>query len=271
MDTGAYWARIGLTGPVGPDAEGLDRMHRAHVAAIPFENFDVQLGRPIRTEPEAVFAKLVSGAAAGSRRGGYCFEQNTLLNSMLTALGFATRRTLARVMWNTGVPGGRTHLINLVEIAGERLIADVGFGGYGLIAPLPLLPGVEQNLAGEDWRVVPSVWAPGFEVQVRPEVDWLPLYWFNPEEPVIDADIVMGNHFTGSHPQSRFIQNRIAARIEPGCRRTLLNRELKIRRNGVLTVETVPDAALAAVLAEHFHLDLPTDAVLPPLSTDLTG
>ncbi len=108
MDVGAYLARIGLSGPVRVDGDGLAAIHVAHAGAIPFENMDIQADpqHPIRLEPEAVFAKLVT-----ARRGGYCFEQNTLMAAMLERQGFRVRRMLARVMWRTGVPHGRTHLV----------------------------------------------------------------------------------------------------------------------------------------------------------------
>jgi N-hydroxyarylamine O-acetyltransferase len=43
----------------------------AHMAHIPFENFDVLLGREVRLDPEGLQAKLVK-----ARRGGYCFEHS---------------------------------------------------------------------------------------------------------------------------------------------------------------------------------------------------
>ena len=61
----AYLDRIGWTAPVAPDLATLAKLPRAHVEAIPFENLDIQLGRPPTRDPDAIFAKLVT-----ARRGG---------------------------------------------------------------------------------------------------------------------------------------------------------------------------------------------------------
>lgn len=79
IDLPAYFRRIGYQVPGGralpaPELSTLHAIAGAHAAAIPFENLDVLLGRPIDLEIGAVFRKLVI-----DRRGGYCFEQNVLL------------------------------------------------------------------------------------------------------------------------------------------------------------------------------------------------
>ena len=48
-------------------------MHRAQLATIPFENFDILLGRSILLSPESLVDKLIARP-----RGGYCFELNGL-------------------------------------------------------------------------------------------------------------------------------------------------------------------------------------------------
>src|SRR4051794_21946874 len=92
IDLDAYLARIGVRGPLRADRPTLDLLSEAHVRTIPFENLDVLLGRPIDLEPSAIERKLV-----GDRRGGYCFEQNTLMLAVLGQLGFAVRPISARV------------------------------------------------------------------------------------------------------------------------------------------------------------------------------
>src|SRR3546814_21153640 len=72
MDVEAYLHRIGLEQAPRPDQEGLMSVQRAHRWAIPFENFDIPLGRGISLDPAAVFDKLVV-----RRRGGCCFEQRS--------------------------------------------------------------------------------------------------------------------------------------------------------------------------------------------------
>ncbi|MGZ5214282.1 MAG: arylamine N-acetyltransferase family protein, partial [Actinomycetota bacterium] len=92
LDLEAYLARIGHTGDLGPTIDTLTALHREHVLSIPFENLDILLGRPIRLDLESLQAKLVQ-----RRRGGYCFEQNSLFAAVLEHLGFDIVRLAARV------------------------------------------------------------------------------------------------------------------------------------------------------------------------------
>src|ERR1700675_4133760 len=83
-DLSAYFARISYSGPRESTLVTLRGIVGAHATSIPFENLDVLLGRPILLDPGALLDKLVH-----RRRGGYCFEHNTLLSGVLEALGFA--------------------------------------------------------------------------------------------------------------------------------------------------------------------------------------
>jgi N-hydroxyarylamine O-acetyltransferase len=84
LDLDAYLARIGHDGDRRPTLDVLRALHRAHACAIPFENLDPFLHRPVPIDLPSVTAKLLSGT-----RGGYCFEQNLLFMEALRALGFA--------------------------------------------------------------------------------------------------------------------------------------------------------------------------------------
>ena len=69
MNLSAYFDRIGYSGPTAPDFATLDALMRAHAATVPFENLDVQLGRAVSFEPEAIFDTLPAAAGASSRTG----------------------------------------------------------------------------------------------------------------------------------------------------------------------------------------------------------
>ena len=94
IDLDAYLARIGYDGLRTATLETLTALHALHPSAIPFENLDVLLGRPINLDLPALEAKLVHGG-----RGGYCFEHNTLMAAALQALGFKVTGLAARVQW----------------------------------------------------------------------------------------------------------------------------------------------------------------------------
>ena len=129
FDLDEYFDRIGYRGSKTPTELLLGDIHRAQAYAIPFENFDIAMGRNIDLEPEALVAKIVR-----KPRGGYCFELNGLFYRVLKALGFDARRILGRIHL-TEEPTGRGHQLTLVTIQGRRWIADVGFGHPGIHSP----------------------------------------------------------------------------------------------------------------------------------------
>ena len=211
--------------------EGLATVHHAQAHTIPFENFDIALGRDIDLKPEAIFQKLVR-----SPRGGYCFEINGLLTMALCALGFDVRRALGRVHYR-GEPTPRTHQVAIATVEGQRWLCDVGFGGGCLRTPLPLIFDQPQEQESDVFRLVQDpVW--GSMAQTLQGGDWRNLYSFDLTH-VGPADIVMANYFTSTHPASFFTANRVATRPTPHGRVSLLNNELREVSFGQETARTV--------------------------------
>ncbi|MEU6858926.1 arylamine N-acetyltransferase [Glycomyces sp. NPDC046736] len=135
--TAAYLKRVGVKAPRRPTLHALRRIHRAHVDAMPYENLDIQLGRSIRIDADALHAKLVEGG-----RGGYCYEQNGTLAHALEALGFDVRRVLGGVAVETEGEGNWwNHMPLVVRFpSGEEYLADAGMG-TGFRDPLPIRDG----------------------------------------------------------------------------------------------------------------------------------
>ena len=141
----AYLGRIGLATVPDP---GLAEIHRAHATTIPFENFDPIRGRPVSLDLGDLEAKIVA-----RRRGGYCFEHNLLLAGALESLGGReVDPILARVrLGPEGAPRPLNHLLLRVrDRDGSLWLADVGFGGGGLLDPVPFEVGRESEQSG--WR-----------------------------------------------------------------------------------------------------------------------
>ncbi len=107
MDIDAYLRRIGLDERPPANLSGLKALHAAHLRAIPYENLDVQFGRPVTIERPAIFEKIV-----GRHRGGWCYEMNGLFGWALDALGFKVTRATGAVMREMfGDPTLRNHLV----------------------------------------------------------------------------------------------------------------------------------------------------------------
>lgn len=247
VDLDAYCDRIGYTGSRDATVGTLVGLHRHHAAAIPFENVDVLLRRPIRLDLQALQAKLVT-----ARRGGYCFEHNTLFAAVLRDLGFEVGTLEARVR----PPGAtrtlpRTHMVLKVDVSGRGLLADVGFGGDGPVAPVDL-DGTPSDQGLDSYRVVDEDRTK--VLQIRRATHWQDLYAFG-LEPALPVDLDVANHYTSTHPGSPFTQTLTVQRSVDGERRILRHRTLTIRSAAGTVVEEIAEDRLTVVLRDLFGLE----------------
>jgi N-hydroxyarylamine O-acetyltransferase len=250
---------VGYSGPFTPSADVLCELAQAQVFTIPFENLDIHLGRSIQLDPAALIAKLVQ-----SRRGGYCYELNGLFRLVLERLGFTVQCLAGRNIM-TGPPfPQKSHQMLLVTIAGQPWLVDLGFGGNGLLAPLPLEPGREVGQFFARFRLIADPYL-GYVLQAGTATGWQPLYAFTLEE-YQPRDYVMMNYYNSTHPESTFTRRRMAARPTLTGRVSLNNDELKIRQGDALVTTLLPDdEAVRAALATHFDIHLSADLAFLPL------
>jgi N-hydroxyarylamine O-acetyltransferase len=151
IDLDAYFQRIGYSGDCSPRLTTLQAIHQRHSQTIAFENLNSLLKQPVKLDLASLQQKLIN-----ERRGGYCFEQNSLLRAVLLGLDFQVTNLAARVLWNlpSGTIAPRSHMVLWVNIDGEPYIADVGFGGLTLTTPLALTPDIEQPTSHEPFRLI---------------------------------------------------------------------------------------------------------------------
>ncbi|MGH7434740.1 MAG: arylamine N-acetyltransferase, partial [Polyangiaceae bacterium] len=70
--------------------------------------------------------------------------------------------------------------------------------------------------------------------------------------------LLVGHHFTSTHPQSRFRRELIVARSTPGGSVVIRGRRLRVREGGASHDEGLDDrTALAVALRKHFGIDVP--------------
>lgn len=252
-DLDAYFARIGYDGPLAPTHETLCALHARQVQAIPFENLDVLLDRGVQLDLASIEQKLVR-----DRRGGYCFELNGLFMAVLRALGFAVTPLIGRVLWQVpvDVPAPATHMVLRVDLDGRPWLADVGFGGTGLTAPLALDTDAAQGPASEPRRLFPD--GRHLVHQVEFGGTWHDVYRFTLDE-ALPIDFEVANWFTSTHPNSRFRNNLIVSRVDGARRLAVFNAEFIVRHADGSAQKTPigsPDDLLA-LLREEFGLEFP--------------
>lgn len=141
----AYLARLGMDRPAAPDLETLFALHRAQVENISYENVDIYLGKPPGIDPAETVERIARG------RGGYCYQLNGALATLLAELGYAVRWHVAGVHGAEGPRGvNGNHLALTVSglpsqaNPGGDWFVDAGLGD-ALHEPMPLLEGTSRQ------------------------------------------------------------------------------------------------------------------------------
>jgi len=258
IDLDAYFQRIGYSGERTPTLKTLQSIHQHHAETIAFENLNSFLKQSVPLDLKSLQQKLIHEG-----RGGYCFEQNLLLGSVLSAVGFQVTNLAARVLWNlplwTITP--RSHMLLQVDIGGEKYIADVGFGGLTLTAPLSLTADIEQSTPHEPFRLLATDHTLIMQAYIGQE--WKSLYRFELQEQQL-ADYEVSNWYVSTHPNSLFVTTLIAARPDTDCRYALRNNQLTTHyldgRTERRVLSTVTE--LRTALKDVFGLKLPASANL---------
>lgn len=243
-----YLTRINVQ---GDDVKRSDRVTLALIIesqsrSIAFENVDVIMKKPISIARSDVERKLVD-----SSRGGYCFEQNTLLQMALEEMGYVVTPLMCRVRWgkpdDTQEPNtGFTHFALKVRTSdGCHYLADVGFAGSNSMEPVNLGIGQEpQDLPEGRFRVVPSKHKDFDALELAVKDEWRPLYeWHDEKEYLVDQEC--SNWFSCTHPKARFTSQFFTCRIVGNERHHIRNDTYVIRKghgmDAVVTNEKVTD------------------------------
>lgn len=265
FDLPTYCARIQLPARVTADAAGLQRLQRAHRLAIPFENLDIALGRPVLIDSEGVFAKLVT-----AKRGGYCFEHNRLFADALAAMDFIGRPLLARVWLNAAGEPPLNHALTLVTLSEEEWLADPGFGASYAPA-MPLVDGAEADAPdGARWRLhadpdlgwVVSRDGPAASTDGRGAGSgWQRQYSFTLDA-VGEDDLVHGNDWASASPESRFTKLRVVSLPLPTGFASLTDRAYRRRTATDETAGEITDPRVYRMrLSLMFGIDLTKEEV----------
>ncbi|WP_132058856.1 arylamine N-acetyltransferase family protein [Halorussus amylolyticus] len=166
-DPEAYLERIGVDPETveTADLQTLERIQRAHVTRVPFENLAI-VGDPYADRAADGDAKDGEGVVLSTphlyekvverRRGGYCFELNGLFHALLADLGYDVDRVAARVVGDDGdARPPANHHANVVELD-RRYVVDVGMGVPTMRRPTPLDGTPNSDSVGVEWRIAES-------------------------------------------------------------------------------------------------------------------
>ncbi len=243
-----YLARIGFDGAVNLDVATLERLQRAHLTAVPFENLNVFHRAGVRTDTEWSTTKIVEGG-----RGGWCFENNGAFGWLLEELGFTVRRLGAAVLLG-GPNQVIDHLCIEVELDQPYLV-DVGFGD-SFIRPLVLNQPGEQDGGTGSFEFLNSPQG----LTLTEHEDGVPAARYRFKRVAHrQSDFDSASERLSTDESGHWLQNPFATRLIDGGpdRVTLLGDRLKFTRAGVVTETPVAQEDWDDLLWEWFAMRSP--------------
>ncbi|NOX70730.1 MAG: arylamine N-acetyltransferase [Gammaproteobacteria bacterium] len=250
MELSHYFDRIKYGGLVAPDYATLEALHAAHVCSVPFENLDVQLGRPLTIRIEDAYNKIVVNG-----RGGWCYEQNGLFGWVLSEIGFDVTRIAGNVMREkNGEAAAASHLCLLVTWPDteSRYLVDVGFGG-SMIKPIELREAQHHQ--------------PPFQFGLDRLDDAYWRFWEDPgdgkfsfdfmDDPACETSLAQQSERLQNDPDSSFVLTLVAQQRHRDRHCTLRGRVFSVSGpDGIESTLLESSDALVSILAKEFRLEV---------------
>jgi arylamine N-acetyltransferase len=202
-----YFRRIDFPNGASLPMANLDTLRRlvaGHIYAIPWENVSLKYSEThdFGLDKDEIFDKIVS-----KRKGAVCLEANSAFATLLLTLGY-NLYTLGTRIWVSanGAYLPLTHLAIILKLEGVEYLVDVGFGGTGLTAPLPIFDG-KSAITAPIYGVVPEqhriqmtsipgalkkdhkVWT--LQHRQNPQAEWTTIYSFEKDVEMLRCDLEM--------------------------------------------------------------------------------
>jgi len=242
-----YCHRIGFSGNAQADVETLTALMKRQLFTVPFENLDVQAGKVVSIEPAEIVSKIVY-----QPRGGYCYEVNSLFAMALTALGIDYYFVGARPMF---YPARRpkTHMVIVATIADEQYLCDLGFGSYGIRAPIALSKINETIQQDDDFYKLFCEDGKNYVVQALVEGEWINQFGFDlyPHELL---DFMTANYYNSTHPDAIFVKQLLIVNYNAVGRKILSGMRLKKIEHGNISYQDITNEQLPDILKNEFGL-----------------
>ena len=243
-----YFDRIGFQKSGKADIATITDMMRCQLFTVPFENLDVQAKKVVSLIPEEIVRKILH-----KRRGGYCYEVNGLFAMALQAMGIPYQFVAARPMFYP-VKRPKTHMALVLTLDGIRWLCDLGFGSYGIRAPMRLdLLDVQVKQDSDTFMLTMS---DSHEYVLKAMVDgeWVNQYAFDLSRHEW-IDFVPANYLNSTHPDAVFVQKLLIVLHDQAGRKILFGDTLKIVKNGQTEQRTILPDDRISMLSREFDLD----------------
>ncbi len=257
FDLSAYLDRIShpkIDKTARVDIQLLTSLMRQQLFTVAFENIEVQRGHIVSMDAETIYKKIVH-----EQRGGYCYEVNGLFAQALENLGIAYQFVAARPLFYPMLRP-KTHMALVVRLGDAQYLCDLGFGSYGIRAPIALsvtdVP-IEQDFDQFMLSCEPNIADPYAEYILHARVGgvWVKQYAFN-LSPQLWVDFTPANYVNSTHPEAIFVQKLLLIKHSLTGRTILLGNHLKTITATGTTEQEIADADLVACVQSQFNLVL---------------
>lgn len=147
MDIKNFLDRIGYNKDISVSYSCLSQLQEAFISSVPFENIDIINKIVLDFSTNAVYEKIVE-----RKRGGVCFENNSLFYWALSEIGFDVRIIEAEMFPEEQFKGHFDHMALVVKIDAVEYLVDVGNGKY-FGQPISILSSTETIGEGINYRI----------------------------------------------------------------------------------------------------------------------
>jgi len=252
----AYLDRIGFEGEPEVSPACLGALQSAHLRSVPYENLDILAGVPISLDIPAIYDKIVV-----RRRGGYCFELNSLFGWLLREIGYDVTDYFAR-FW-LGEPNPipkRRHQVLGVRFGDGEYLSDVGVGRSVPLIPVRIVEGVEQPQGSDRYRMEFDPTYGWFLTELHHD-SWRRIYSFT-TEPQLSIDFITASFWCQYAPDSIFREGAIVAIRTKDGRKTIAGREFKAFAGDKVDVRRLDTyREWGETLRAHFGIELDDAAI----------
>lgn len=250
-DINAYLKRIGMDSPTQCNLTYLNRLIFAHQCAIPFENLDVINGNlPISMDADLIFDKIIT-----RKRGGYCFELNTMFKKLISALGYHAEFCRCRILRRKDYLPPVLHVASLITLEDELYFCDVGYGGPQPGGAVKIEDGLETVCASQRFRMKKnnSYW---WTMSYFSNNVWEDVLQFTlmPQDIV---DFAVLNHYCSTSPECIFTKKVVVNRRLVNGSISLSNNRFTKLVNGIRTEEQISDQTrYQNILKQEFGIEI---------------
>lgn len=254
MDIAKYLHRLDILSPQPPSLPFLKILQRQHLLHIPFENLDIHWGKEILLDNNKIFDKVVR-----LKRGGFCYELNSIFFLLLSNLGFRCYLASAKTLQENGkLSPDFEHMCILVQLEGNYYLCDVGYG-RGPISPL-LVKGNQMQISLNQFYRIRQVPESGWWLEESVNGQTFDRkYLFSPKKRNL-IEFVDRCQYQQRNPGSHFKRGKMITQATSGGRKTLTEKLLVIDNNGEKKQHTILNQDDFYIkLEEHFDIKRPKD------------